>query len=114
MAETHPPAVESFLAKINSREAQVGIIGMGYVGLPLALTFIEKGFRVLGFDVDPAKVTALSEGRATSSTSIPRASRRQPRRADWTATADFSRLGEPDAILICVPTPLTRPAASPT
>ena len=85
----------------------VGIVGLGYVGLPLALTFVEKGFHVLGFDVDSAKIEALARGAsyirhldgnrlaAACATGL------------FGATADFGRLGEPDAILICVPTPLT-------
>jgi UDP-N-acetyl-D-glucosamine dehydrogenase len=94
-------------AGISSRTAVVGIIGMGYVGLPLALTFVEKGFHVLGFDVDPAKVEALQRGasyirhldgdRLKAACSTGR----------FGATSDFDRLSEPDAILICVPTPLT-------
>ncbi|WP_438027346.1 nucleotide sugar dehydrogenase [Sorangium sp. So ce233] len=107
MAETHPAAVESLLAKINSREAQVGIIGMGYVGLPLALTFIEKGFRVLGFDVDPEKVTALGEGKSYIKHLDPARVAAASKTGRFEATADFARLNEPDAILICVPTPLT-------
>ncbi len=85
----------------------MGIIGLGYVGLPLALTFVERGFRVLGFDVDPAKVGALGRGEgyikhldAARVVSASRAGR-------LAATADFARLSEPDAILVCVPTPLT-------
>jgi len=98
---------ESLRARIADRSAQVGIIGLGYVGLPLALSFVENGFTVLGFDVDGAKVDAVARGdsyirhldggRLTGAVASGR----------LTATRDFSRLGEPDAILICVPTPLT-------
>lgn len=107
MAETHPAAVESLLAKITSREAQVGIIGMGYVGLPLALTFIEKGFRVLGFDVDPEKVRALKDGQSYIKHLDPSRVAAAAKTDRFDVTSDFSRLDEPDAILICVPTPLT-------
>jgi len=69
---------EGFVQRIRSREALVGIIGMGYVGLPLALTFAERGFKVLGFDVDPEKVAAIGRARATSSTSTPRGSPPRP------------------------------------
>jgi UDP-N-acetyl-D-glucosamine dehydrogenase len=107
MAETHPAVVESLLAKIKSREAQVGIIGLGYVGLPLALTFIEKGFRVMGFDVDPEKVTALAAGQSYIKHLDPSRVAAAAKTGRFVATTDFGRLDEPDAILICVPTPLT-------
>jgi UDP-N-acetyl-D-glucosamine dehydrogenase len=95
-------------SRIEERTALVGIIGLGYVGLPLALTFSERQFRVLGFDVDSQKVDALHEGNAYI------------RHLDWgrvtaaagsgrlQATVDFHRLSEPDVLVICVPTPLTR------
>ena len=98
---------DTFLRRIDAHETYIGIIGQGYVGLPLALTFVDKGFRVLGFDVDPAKVAALNRGecyiRHIDEVRVKRA--RDTKRFE--ATADFSRLHEPDAILICVPTPLT-------
>ena len=98
---------ETFLRRIDAHEVHIGIIGQGYVGLPLALTFADKGFRVLGFDVDPAKVAALNRGecyiRHIDKERVKRA--RETKRFE--ATADFTRLREPDAILICVPTPLT-------
>jgi UDP-N-acetyl-D-glucosamine dehydrogenase len=120
--------------KIDNRTALVGIIGLGYVGLPLALAFTEKGFNVLGFDVDPEKVDKINRGesyikhldptRLTQATgnpktggqevgdSIPNSSFLIPNSISQTnaclltATVDFDRLSEPDAILICVPTPL--------
>lgn len=107
MAETHPAAVESLLAKINSREALVGIIGLGYVGLPLALTFIEKGFRVMGFDVDPEKPAALLAGKSYIKHLDPARIVAAAKTGRFVPTTDFTRLSEPDAILICVPTPLT-------
>jgi UDP-N-acetyl-D-glucosamine dehydrogenase len=98
---------DSFLRGIDAHEVYIGIIGQGYVGLPLALTFVDKGFRVLGFDVDAEKVAALNRGECY----IRHVDRVRVRRARDTklfeATADFNRLHEPDAILICVPTPLT-------
>ena len=93
--------------RIEDRTAKVGIIGLGYVGLPLALAFAEQGFPVLGFDVDPAKVDALSKGdcyiRHLDATRV----RAQTGSGRLEATYDFDRLPEADAILICVPTPLT-------
>lgn len=94
--------------KFGQRSGTVGIIGMGYVGLPLALTFVEGGFRVLGFDVDGAKVASLNRGESY----IRHLNRERLQKAVagglLTATEDFSRLPEADAILICVPTPLGR------
>jgi len=91
--------------RIEDRTALVGIVGLGYVGLPLALTFAEGSYRVLGFDVDRAKVEALSRGenyiRHLDSSRVPRSSER------FSATDDFGRLSEPDVLVICVPTPLT-------
>jgi len=96
----------SLLAKVESRDALVGIIGLGYVGLPLALAFAERGFRVLGFDVDPNKVEALQRGECYIR-HIERARVLAVVESErFSATSDFDRLDEPDVILICVPTPL--------
>jgi UDP-N-acetyl-D-glucosamine dehydrogenase len=95
--------------KILSKEACIGVIGLGYVGLPLVLRFTHQGFRVLGFDMDPEKVQALNAGKSyikhISSGEI--AAARFPNKR-FEATTDTGRLGEPDALLICVPTPLNR------
>src|ERR1700731_2122459 len=103
--------VEALIARFRERSAKIGVIGLGYVGLPLARTIAERGFTVLGFDLDPAKVARLNAGqsyiRHISSESI--AALREAGRL--TATGDVSRLGEADAILLCVPTPLTRQRA---
>ena len=136
--------------KITDHTAVIGIIGLGYVGLPLALAFTEKGFRVIGFDTDPVKVDKINRGdcyikhldptRLTRAVGLPTLMRRGGRGksefrnpkseidpgeagrefkiqnskliieaseyARLSATSDFSRLSEPDTILICVPTPL--------
>lgn len=84
----------------------VGIIGLGYVGLPLARAFAAAGVRVIGFDVDSTKVERLNAGK-TYIKQIPDAAIAAMREREFEATADFTRLDEPDAILICVPTPLT-------
>ncbi len=89
---------------IRARKAVVGVIGLGYVGLPLVRLFATKGFRVLGFDTDPAKIEKLRCGESYIR-SIPGATLRKIRRK-FEPTADFRRLREADAILICVPTPL--------
>jgi UDP-N-acetyl-D-glucosamine dehydrogenase len=85
--------------------AQVAVIGLGYVGLPLVAGFAEGGYRVLGFDVDPEKVTALGTGRSYIA-HFPSSRIEELARRGFQATADFSRLAEADAIVICVPTPL--------
>jgi len=96
----------ALLAKLQSNTARVGIIGLGYVGLPLARAFAERGIAVLGFDVDEAKVAALRRGESYIG-HIPPAVVHRMRGEGFDATADFRRLDEPDVVLICVPTPLT-------
>ena len=98
---------------LSSRRATVGVIGLGYVGLPLALAFAEGGFQVLGFDVDEHKTARIREGDSYIRHLDPERLRRAVS-VDGTqsggrlrATSDFDRLGEPDVLLICVPTPLT-------
>jgi len=92
--------------RIKNRTAVVGIIGLGYVGLPLARAFSQNGFRVLGFDVDKAKIDKLMAGQSYIR-QIPGSDIQQMREKGFEATDRFDRLDEPDAILICVPTPLT-------
>ena len=107
-AEANTLSVETAIASFKARKAKVGIIGLGYVGIPLALAAAKTGFSVLGFDIDEARIQQLNRGesniRHIPSTEI--AGAVKDRRFE--ATANFARLGEPDAILICVPTPLTR------
>src|SRR5262245_35658615 len=93
---------------IAARSARVGIIGLGYVGLPLACLFAEKGFPTTGFDIDATKVTALNNGRSYIN-HIPK-KRIAAIRANgkFDATDDFDRLRQMDAIIVCVPTPLTK------
>ena len=96
------------LARIESRKALVGIIGMGYVGLPLVRTFCGGGFRVLGYDIDPAKVRSLNAGKSyikhiPSTMVADLVARRRFR-----ATSDARELRRCDAVVICVPTPLTK------
>jgi len=100
---------EELLGKIRDHEAVVGVVGMGYVGLPLLLEFSRAGFPVLGFDVDEAKVESIRAGKSYIA-HIPDEGLQEVfdgvRTAD--ATTDFGRVGECDAILICVPTPLSQ------
>jgi len=97
----------TLLKKIKTGEAVVGIIGLGYVGLPLALAFTGNSFKVLGFDIDAKKVKALQKGDCYISHIDGKKVKQAVKSGKLSATSDFSRLGEPDAIIICVPTPLT-------
>jgi len=100
-------ALQDILGRIGRRSAVVGIAGLGYVGLPLALRFAEVGFPVVGFDIDPDKVERLNRGESyiehISSDAVARAVE-----AGLRATTDFSRAAEADALILCVPTPLDR------
>jgi UDP-N-acetyl-D-glucosamine dehydrogenase len=94
------------IQKIKTKDAKVGVIGLGYVGLPLVMEFCKAGFSVVGFDVDPNKIVALKEGRDYIKhihfSSIGEASKR------LLPTTDFSELTQVDCIIICVPTPLNK------
>jgi UDP-N-acetyl-D-glucosamine dehydrogenase len=91
--------------RIENRTARVGIIGLGYVGLPLALLFSEGRFRVTGFDIDDAKVKTLNGG-GSYIVRIPPTEIARARTTGFEATSDYDRLREMDVVLICVPTPL--------
>ncbi len=99
---------DSLRSRFTDHTATVGVLGLGYVGLPLGLTFVEKGFRVVGFDVDASKVSALSRGESYIRHMDGGRLKAAIATKRLSATADFARLSEPDALLICVPTPLTR------
>ncbi len=97
---------EALLQKINDKTFVVGIIGLGYVGLPLGLEFTEKGFNVLGFDMDQRKIDSLDKGE-TYIKHIPTERISKSVNAGFLkSTTDFSRMSEVDALIICVPTPL--------
>src|SRR2546423_5523709 len=104
--ETASQVLDRLLDRIAARTARVGVIGLGYVGLPLLLLFEESGFEVTGFDTDPAKVDTLSRGESyIRHIGIDRIQKAfQSRRA--TATTKFDGLTSCDAIIVCVPTPL--------
>jgi UDP-N-acetyl-D-glucosamine dehydrogenase len=93
------------LIKMQKREARIGIVGMGYVGLPLALLFSDEHFKVTGFDIDPAKVSALNAGGSYIVRIAPETIRKA-QEAGFRATGDYAEIGQMDAVIICVPTPL--------
>ena len=103
--ETDGSALHRALA---ARTARIGIIGLGYVGLPLACLFGEKGFPTTGFDIDTPKVTALNSGRSYIKHIPNKRIAAVRKRGTFDATDDFARLRQMDAIIICVPTPLTK------
>jgi UDP-N-acetyl-D-glucosamine dehydrogenase len=91
--------------KIENREARIGIVGMGYVGLPLALLFSNERFRITGFDIAKDKVATLNKGGSYIVRILP-AEIESAKKAGFHATNDYSEIAEMDAVIICVPTPL--------
>jgi UDP-N-acetyl-D-glucosamine dehydrogenase len=99
---------DSLKKKIRKREAKIGVIGLGYVGLPLAVEFAEEGFRVTGIDLDPAKVKGLRAGRSHVEDVPSEAVAKLVRKRLFRARESYKGCGEFDAIFICVPTPLRK------
>ncbi|WP_411877807.1 nucleotide sugar dehydrogenase [Polaromonas sp. YR568] len=97
----------SLISKLKSKKAVIGIVGLGYVGLPLLLRYCEMGYKVIGFDIDEAKVQALRDGQSyiehISAQAIGAAVKQ-----GFEPTTDFSRVAEADALILCVPTPLNK------
>ena len=98
----------NLLTKIKSKKAVIGIVGLGYVGLPLAFAFRKKKFKVIGFDIDQKKINSLDEGKSFLSHISDKDISKMNLKNGFTSTTDFSRLTEVDAIIICVPTPLSK------
>jgi UDP-N-acetyl-D-glucosamine dehydrogenase len=97
----------TLLDKILARDAVVGICGLGYVGLPLALTFGEKGFPVIGFDIDQRKIDAIGKGQTyIKHIAADRIAKATGAEKPFSATMDFRKASEADALIMCVPTPL--------
>jgi len=100
--------IDELKKKIDARDYRVAVVGLGYVGLPLAVEFAREGFPVVGIDIDSEKTHAINAGRSY----IPDISddylKEAQEKGGLEATADFSRIGEVDAIIICVPTPLSK------
>jgi UDP-N-acetyl-D-glucosamine dehydrogenase len=97
----------TLLKKIVARDAVIGIVGLGYVGIPLALRFSAAGFRVLGFDIDGDRVRTLNSGESPIA-HIPAREVAHMVKTGFQATGDYARVPEADAIIICVPTPLSK------
>ncbi len=99
---------QQLLSRLEARTAVVGVVGLGYVGLPLAEVFARGGVKVVGFDVDPAKIESILAGKTYIGDLTDEQVGSQVRAGRLTATTDFDGLAEVDAILICVPTPLRK------
>lgn len=101
------PNFQQLIKKLSGKEATIGIVGLGYVGLPLVTRYSAVGYRVLGFDIDKSKTDFLNSGQSPiehiKSSDITSAIR-----AGFEATTDFSRVSEVDALILCVPTPLNK------
>ena len=96
----------SLLPKVQDGSAIIGVIGLGYVGLPLLHAFHTAGFRVMGFDIDPRKIEALRAGKNYLKHLGPNMVKEMVSAGRFDVTVDFARLGEPDVVISCVPTPL--------
>ena len=101
-------AADDLIARVQERERPIGIVGLGYVGLPLVMEFARAGFRVLGFDVSKGAVEGLNAGRSHVQ-DVPSADLAAfVKSGKFAATTDLARLNEPDVVSICVPTPLSK------
>lgn len=98
----------NLLKKFEKKEATIGIVGLGYVGLPLMLRYVEVGFRVLGIDIDDDKVSSLNSGTSYIKHISSDRVKHVVDQGMFEATTDFARAADVDALLICVPTPLTK------
>ena len=99
---------DALIQKIRKKKAIIGVVGLGYVGLPLVREFARGGVKVIGFDVDESKIKALMAGRSYIEHIPSKLIKGMVQSGQFTATTDFAKLRKPDCILICVPTPLTK------
>ncbi len=104
---TQTQTCDQLFEAINNKTAMVGVIGLGYVGLPLIDAYVEAGFKAIGFDVDSKKTEALNKGKSYIAHIENSVIQSWLDKSSFEATVDMSRLNEADVILICVPTPLT-------
>jgi UDP-N-acetyl-D-glucosamine dehydrogenase len=98
-------SIANFKQRLENRQARIGVIGMGYVGLPLALLFSGEGFQITGFDIAADKVAKLNSGGSYIVRILP-AAIQQAQKVGFRATSDYSEISQMDAVIICVPTPL--------
>ncbi|NOS73020.1 MAG: nucleotide sugar dehydrogenase [Methyloglobulus sp.] len=97
----------TLIQKLDDKQAIIGIVGLGYVGLPLTIRYCEVGYKVIGFDIDPTKISVLEQGKSYIE-HIPGSAIQAAVAQGFEATTDFSRVSEADALIICVPTPLNQ------
>src|SRR4051812_18854760 len=94
--------------KIETRQARIGVLGLGYVGFPLALEFAKSGFSVSGFEVDPSRIRTLVAGQSYIADVPSEDVRTLVEKKRFAATTNFSQLADMDIVIICVPTPLSK------
>ncbi|MDZ4367434.1 MAG: NAD(P)-binding domain-containing protein, partial [Afipia sp.] len=99
---------QRFIERVNDRSVVIGIVGLGYVGIPLALAALRQGIKVIGFDIDQKRVDDLNAGRSAIKHIPMDLIIESAKTGNFVATTDFDRMAEPDALLIAVPTPLTK------
>ncbi len=98
---------QRLLDKLNNKDAVIGIVGLGYVGLPLVLRYAEVGYKVVGFDIDQSKIDHIAQGTSYIE-HIPASAIRAAVDRGFEATTDFTRASDVDALILCVPTPLNK------
>ncbi|MBD65273.1 MAG: UDP-N-acetyl-D-glucosamine dehydrogenase [Halobacteriovoraceae bacterium] len=98
---------DQLVSKLGNKEAVIGIVGLGYVGMPLMVRYADEGYRVVGFDIDPKKVELLNNGKSDIE-HIPDSVIKASVENGFEATCDYKRISEVDAIILCVPTPLNK------
>ena len=105
---TERESIDHLIDRIGARDFTIGIVGLGYVGIPLALTACKSRFSVIGFDIDAKRVEQINKGESFIKHIPTRAIEESIKSNRFVATTDFDRMGEADAIIIAVPTPLTK------
>jgi UDP-N-acetyl-D-glucosamine dehydrogenase len=108
LATQETTLAQEIARRIQDRSAFVGVVGLGYVGLPLAVSFAKAGFQTVGFEIDRNRIRNLREGRSYVGDVASETLRLPEVRANFTATTRATRLGEPDVLIVCLPTPLNR------
>jgi UDP-N-acetyl-D-glucosamine dehydrogenase len=104
--KTHTASTADFVRRIETRQATIGIVGLGYVGLPLAIAYADGGFNTVGFDIDVEKTKHINSGQSYIKHIAAETIARGVQAGRLAATTDFSQISEVDAIIMCVPTPL--------